>query len=78
MPFFEDFDGEIRDTHVESTPSFAKRVTPEGAPNVVMIVLDDTGFAQLGCYGSSIDTPNIDRPSPLGPRHAQRNDPPTR
>ncbi len=31
------------------------------APNVVMIVLDDLGFAQLGCYGSSIDTPNIDR-----------------
>ena len=32
-----------------------------GAPNVVMIVLDDLGFAQLGCYGSDIDTPNIDR-----------------
>ena len=69
MPFFEDFDGEIRDTHVESTPSFAKRVTPEGAPNVVMIVLDDTGFAQLGCYGSSIDTPNIDRLAAGGLRY---------
>jgi arylsulfatase A-like enzyme len=31
-----------------------------GAPNVVVIVLDDTGFAQLGCYGSDIDTPVID------------------
>ncbi|QIX26558.1 arylsulfatase [Nocardioides sp. JQ2195] len=30
-------------------------------PNVVMIVLDDTGFAQLGCFGSDISTPNIDR-----------------
>jgi len=33
---------------------------PEGAPNVVLIVLDDVGFAQLGCYGSNIDTPRID------------------
>ena len=33
---------------------------PEGAPNVVLIVLDDVGFAQLGCYGSDIDTPVID------------------
>ena len=31
-----------------------------GAPNVVMIVLDDLGFAQLGCYGAEIATPNID------------------
>lgn len=31
------------------------------APNVIYIVLDDLGFSQLGCYGSSIHTPNIDR-----------------
>ena len=31
------------------------------APNVIFIVLDDLGFAQLGCYGSPIRTPNIDR-----------------
>ena len=34
---------------------------PEGRPSVLMIVLDDTGFGQLGCFGSTIDTPNIDR-----------------
>ena len=33
---------------------------PEGAPNVVLIVLDDVGFAQFGCYGSDIATPTID------------------
>ena len=33
---------------------------PEGAPNVVLVVLDDVGYAQLGCYGSDIDTPTID------------------
>jgi arylsulfatase len=31
-----------------------------GAPNIVVVVLDDTGFAQLGCYGSDIATPAID------------------
>lgn len=30
------------------------------APNVVVVILDDTGFAHLGCYGSDIDTPNVD------------------
>jgi arylsulfatase len=35
-------------------------VPPEGAPNVVLIVLDDVGFAQLGCYGSDMDTPVLD------------------
>ena len=33
---------------------------PPGAPNVVLIVLDDVGYAQLGCYGSDIETPVID------------------
>ena len=33
---------------------------PAGAPNVLLIVLDDVGFAQLGCYGSDISTPVID------------------
>ena len=32
----------------------------EGAPNVLFIVQDDTGFGQMGCYGSPIKTPNID------------------
>ena len=32
----------------------------EGAPNALFIVLDDTGFGQLGCYGSPIATPSFD------------------
>ena len=48
-------------TIADSTPSFEPRPTaPPGAPNVVVIVLDDMGFAQLGCYGSDIATPAID------------------
>lgn len=32
----------------------------DDAPNVVVVVLDDTGFAQLGCFGSGIATPHMD------------------
>ncbi len=39
-----------------------------GAPNVLVIVLDDTGFGQLGCYGSDIETPNLDALAERGVR----------
>lgn len=48
-------------TIAESTPEpYVAPRPPRGAPNVVVIVLDDTGFGQLGCFGSDIDTPHID------------------
>ena len=57
-------------TAAEATPSWAPpRRPPEGAPHVVVIVLDDTGFAQLGCFGSDIETPNIDRLAAGGLRY---------
>lgn len=34
---------------------------PSQAPNILVFLLDDTGFAELGCYGSEIRTPNMDR-----------------
>src|SRR5271169_5063232 len=34
---------------------------PQGSPNILFIVLDDVGYGQLGCYGSDISTPNMDR-----------------
>jgi arylsulfatase A-like enzyme len=40
-----------------------------GAPNVLLVLLDDVGFAQLGCYGSTIRTPNIDRLAAGGLRY---------
>ncbi len=50
-------------TVAESTPVFPSvRRPPDGAPNVVVIVLDDTGFAQLGCFGSDVATPDVRPP----------------
>ena len=42
---------------------------PQDAPNVVVILLDDLGFAQFGCYGSDISTPHIDRLAAGGLRY---------
>jgi arylsulfatase len=56
------FQGRIGRTVYESTPHWPELPRPrKGAPNVVVVLFDDLGFAHLGCYGSSIATPNIDR-----------------
>jgi len=57
----ERFDGRIGRTLADSEPWWEESAHPaDNAPNVVLILLDDTGFAQFGCYGSDIDTPNVD------------------
>jgi arylsulfatase A-like enzyme len=64
------FAGKIGRTVAESAPHWPDDRPPAGTPNVVMIVLDDTGFAHLGCYGSTIETPNIDRLAAEGLRYS--------
>ncbi len=55
------FEGVIGKTVAESRPWFAEPPHPgDDAPNVVFVLLDDTGFAQFGCFGSDIETPNVD------------------
>ena len=55
------FEGVIGRDWRDSTPWWpAEPAAPSGAPNVLLIVLDDVGYAQLGCYGSDISTPTID------------------
>jgi arylsulfatase len=41
----------------------------DGAPNVLVFLLDDVGFAQLGCFGSDIATPTFDRLAAGGLRY---------
>ena len=67
----ETFTGTIGTTVPESTPSFEVIAHPgDGAPDVVVVVLDDLGFAHLGSYGSDIDTPNFDRLANGGLRYS--------
>ena len=44
---------------------------PDSRPNIVMIMGDDIGFSDLGCYGSEIETPNLDKLATQGIRFKQ-------
>jgi arylsulfatase len=53
-----------------STPSFVGYPSPSpGAPNIVLVVLDDVGFGQLGCFGGPVATPHLDRLAAGGARY---------
>ena len=66
-----DFGGRIGRTYRDSTPWWPDPPAGvgAGAPNVVVVVLDDTGFAHFGCYGSELTTPTIDRLAAGGVRY---------
>ncbi|MBP7559952.1 MAG: sulfatase-like hydrolase/transferase, partial [Armatimonadetes bacterium] len=50
----------------------ANRAKGAGArPNVLLILADDMGFSDAGCYGGEIDTPNLDRLARGGLRYTQ-------
>ncbi len=65
------FRGVIGRTWRESTPWWPEPPRPPaGSPNILFIVLDDVGFADLGCYGSEIETPSMDRLAAGGLRYS--------
>jgi arylsulfatase A-like enzyme len=65
------FNGVIGRTFDQSSPAWPEPLrAKEGAPNVLFIILDDTGFGQLGCYGSPIETPNLDALAGNGLRYS--------
>lgn len=67
----ERFEGTIGRTVAESTPWWPDPVVPtDGTPNVVVILLDDTGIAHLECFGGPIPTPNFNRLADQGLRFA--------
>ena len=64
------FTGRIGRTLDDSEPAFPIVPTaPDGARNILLVVLDDVGFAQFGCFGSDIATPTIDRLAGEGLRY---------
>ena len=70
MAHTDQFKGTIGKTYRESTPWWPDpKRTSADSPNVVMMMFDDLGFAHFGCYGSSINTPNIDQLATAGLRY---------
>jgi arylsulfatase A-like enzyme len=64
------FPGVIGRTTDVSSPAWPQSARPApGTPNVLIVVLDDTGFGQLGYYGSPIETPNFDALAANGLRY---------
>ncbi len=43
----------------------------DNRPNIVLIMADDMGFSDLGCYGGEINTPNLDYLAKNGIRFSQ-------
>jgi arylsulfatase len=61
MDWDGEFGGVIGKYHYDSKPWWPPDLkAPAGAPNVLLVVLDDVGFAQLGCFGSDLETPAFD------------------
>src|SRR6185369_16196 len=56
------FGGVISRKASESKSDFPRAVTaPKGAPNVLLILTDDTGFGAASTFGGPIPTPNLER-----------------
>ncbi len=57
---YEDFDGVVRRLASQSVPAWREpKRAPAGAPNIVVVLIDDMGFSDISPFGSEIDTPHI-------------------
>ena len=71
MGLKKNFEGEIGKYFSDSTAWWPPLETPqENSPNVVVVLLDDVGYAQFGCYGSDLNTPTFDKLAANGLRFA--------
>lgn len=66
------FKGQIGLSAKDSKPDFPKPVeAPKGAPNVVLILLDDVGFGASSTFGGPISSPTLERLAQHGLRYTQ-------
>ena len=64
------FEGTVGKIFSTSEPHWPEpSIPPAGAPNVIVMMADDLGYSDLGCYGSEIDTPELDRLAAEGLRY---------
>ena len=65
------FGGSIGKTVKDSKPWWPQAAKPPAsAPNILVVLFDDVGFSDFGCYGSRIRTPTIDRLAAEGLRYS--------
>jgi arylsulfatase len=66
------FGGLIKEKSTESKPWWSPRVVPpKGAPNVLLIMMDDVGFGAHSTFGGVVPTPACDRLAQAGLRYTQ-------
>jgi len=64
------FDGQIGESYLDSKPATAHPLrAPQGAPNVLLIMTDDVGFAMSSAFGGPVPTPNYERLAASGQRY---------
>src|SRR5262245_17348430 len=61
---------DVRDSKPDCTP-FTPKAAPKGAPNVLVILYDDTGLAAWSPYGGRINMPTLDRLAKNGLTYTQ-------
>jgi len=65
-------DAKIGRTYKDSRPgTITLTKAPAGAPNVLIILIDDAGFGQWGTFGGQVPTPNLDRLAKMGLRYTR-------
>ena len=68
------FQGKIERNAAQSTPYWPARVVPpKGAPNILLIMTDDSGFGVPSTFGGVIPTPALDRVASMGLRYTNFN-----
>lgn len=68
------FGGVIKDNALQSKPWWAPRVVPpKGAPNILLIMTDDSGYGVTSTFGGVIPTPALDRVAAAGLRYTDMN-----
>ena len=66
----EPFAGVIADNVLDATADPVRGIErPDGAPNIVLFMADDVGFAMASTYGGPVPTPNFDRIAAIGQRY---------
>ena len=66
------FNGTIGTTYADSTPDMPFEIhAPSGAPNVLVVLLDDEGYGQSSTFGGLIPTPTLDRLAAGGLRYTR-------